>query len=295
MDFSFVIVNYNTTALTLACVQSIYTFTKKNAFEVIIVDNASCDTTIGDIATQYPELIYIENKENLGFGRANNQGVKLSRGKYVFLLNSDALLTSDAGNAFFTFMEANENRQVACCGAALIDRNGKDQISYGNFPTFAEAFSALGFLRLYHRYHHQHLSSGVFNYSDEIRPVDYVCGADLFIRSTVITVLGGFDPDFFLYFEEVDLAARMKQAGYRSVIIPDVKIIHHEGASLGGSGLNHLKMAHYAASRRKYFEKRHGRFAAMCINKIYALQAIIFSVVKLEPQYLRSARILFNA
>lgn len=295
MDFSFVIVNYNTTAHTQACVQSIYDFTERNTFEIIVVDNASTDTSIKNITNQYPQIIFIQNAENLGFGQANNKGIEIAKGKYLFLLNSDTLLTSDAGHTFFTFMEAEDNRKIACCGAALFDIAGNGQISYGNFPSISEALSSLGFLRLYKGYYCKYLSSGVINYSDKVRPVDYLCGADLFLRKSVIEKIGGFDPDFFLYFEEVDLFARLQKFGYISVIIPEVKIIHHEGASVGGSDLiNHMKMNYYASSRRKYFKKWHGSIAALVINKIYALQALIFLVLKREPEYLRSARILFR-
>ncbi|WP_431293717.1 glycosyltransferase [Pedobacter sp. P26] len=100
MDLSFIIVNYNTTVLTLACIGSVYQFTQDNKFEVILIDNASADRSILEVKTLYPDVIFLECPENVGFGRANNLGITHAGGKYVFLLNSDALLISDAASVF---------------------------------------------------------------------------------------------------------------------------------------------------------------------------------------------------
>lgn len=295
MDITFIIVNYNTFELTLECICSVYQYTKVNSFEIILVDNASTDGSVKNISARYPDLTFILNEENIGFGRANNLGIQMAKGKYVFLLNSDTLLTSDAANTFLNYMEDERHLRVACCGAALIDGDGNDQVSYGNFPSLTEAFSALGFLKLYKQYYNRYLSSGVFNYSDEIRAVDYICGADMFIRKVVLDKIGGFDPRFFLYFEEVDLSLRIKKANYLSVLLPGVKIIHYESASVGGTALNYGKARHLARSRRLYFRKNHGKLVAMVINKIYAMQALVFLIVKNNRAYLRMAVILFKA
>jgi len=295
MDLSFIIVNYNTTVLTLACIGSVYQFTQDNKFEVILIDNASADRSILEVKTLYPDVIFLECPENVGFGRANNLGITHAGGKYVFLLNSDALLISDAASVFFKFMEEDRHRQVGCCGAALIDSDGHDQISYGNFPSFREAFSALGFLKLYPNYYRTKLSSGVKNDSDKTRAVDYICGADMFLRKTVLEETGCFDTDFFLYFEEVELSRRIKKAGYLSVILPKVKIIHYESASLGGSLLNNEKAKFLAKSRHIYFRKSQGVLSAMLINKVYALQALVFLIVKKNLSYLKMAGILFRS
>jgi len=295
MDLSFIIVNYNTTALTLACIGSVYRFTKDNTFEVILIDNASADRSILEVKALYPDVIFLELSENVGFGGANNLGIAHANGKYLFLLNSDTLLTSDAASVFFKFMEEERHKQVGCCGAALVDGDGHDQISYGNFPSLKEAFSALGFLRLYPGYYRTKLSSGVKNHSEETRTVDYICGADMFLRKAVLETTGCFDPDFFLYFEEVELSLRIKKAGYLSVILPKVKIIHYESASLGTSVLNIQKAKYLARSRYLYFKKSRGMLSAMLINKVYALQALVFFIVKKKLSYLKIAGILFRA
>jgi len=294
MDISFIIVNYNTTELTTECLRSIYQFTHNNSFEIIVVDNASPDRSIDTITVVFPNVKLINNLENLGFGPANNIGVAHAKGKYVFLLNSDTQLISDAAEVFFNYMESPDHGNAACCGGALVDGKGSDQVSYGNFPSIREAIAALGPLLLFKRYFQRHLSSGVFNYSDEIRRVDYICGADLFCRAEVLKRVGQFDPAFFLYFEEVELAKRLRQAGYHSVIIPEVKIIHHEGASQDADKLKPQKIQQFAKSRRLYFQKCNRGITAVVINKIYAFQAFIFLLTKRNKAYLTTARILFN-
>jgi len=292
MDVSVIIVNFNTTQLTLNCVRSVFRYTLSNSFEVIIIDNASVDTSISSIQSQFPDVKILYNKRNLGFGRANNQGISISKGRYVFLLNSDTELLSDAIGTFWSFMEAASNKLVACCGANLVDESGKPQVSYGNFPSIAEGLSALGPLVFYRKYFARHLSAGVFNYSNEIRPVDYICGADMFIRTSVLQELGGFDEEFFLYFEEVELSRRFKKAGFSSVIIPVVSIVHHEGASQDKSIANVEKVKQFAKSRKLYFKKTSRIFTARIINKIYSLQALIFALSKWDRNYLKAALVL---
>jgi GT2 family glycosyltransferase len=290
---SIIIVNYNTTVLTRQCIESVLKFTTL-PFEIILVDNASKDRSIEQFQQFFPQLRLILNKENIGFGSANNLGISKAEGKYFFLLNSDTLLTSDAVGRFFSYMEQQSNKEVACCGGNLIKADGSDQISYGNFPSLAEAFSALGFLKFYQKYYLRRLSSGVINYSDEIRAVDYICGADMFIRRSAFSDVGGFDPEFFLYFEEVELAVRLQRLNYQLVIIPDVKIIHHESASVARSSSGIQKTIYLAQSRRLYFRKNHGMISAMLINKIYALQAVIFFCTKWRYYYLLTAKVLFK-
>lgn len=294
MDVTVIIVNYNTVALSVECIQSVYQHTHKNTFEIIVIDNASADQSLREIAQLYPNIRFIFNEQNLGFGPANNQGISIANGKYIFLLNSDTLLTSDAISAFFDYMEMPSRHKVACCGGDLIKPDGSRQISFGNFPTIVEAISALGFCLFYKRYFDRDISSGVFNYSDQIKKVDYICGADMFIRTQVLKTIGAFDEDFFLYFEDTELSFRMVEAGYDLMLIPEVKIIHFESASTDKNGFNYEKLIFYAKSRKLFFNKCYGKLSAVMVNKIYAIQAMIFFFVKWKSWYFRSAMILFR-
>lgn len=271
---SIVIVNYNTTSLTRACIQSVLTHTTSD-FEIILVDNASSDRSIETLQLEFTMVKFIFNQENIGFGRANNLGIEIAKGAYCFFLNSDALLTSDAIGRFLTYMESSKNAKVACCGGALITLDGKKQVSYGNFPSLAEVFATLGPGLFYKRFYRKHLCSGVKVYQTEPHLVDYVSGAALFIRKKVLTEIGSFDEDFFLYFEETELAFRIKKNGYLSVILPDVRIVHLEGGSHDSENLI-IKKELYNYHRLLFFQKCYGLFTTNVAKVLYRLQGVIF-------------------
>jgi GT2 family glycosyltransferase len=255
---SFIIVNYNTTALTRACVASIYQYTKGVAFEVWVVDNASPDRGITELKTIFPELRLILLPENIGFGRANNEAIKQAKGDFIFLLNSDAELQSDAASAFCAYLQAPGHEQVGVCGGHLFTRDGRATPSYGNFPSLLQRISASGLLYLYRSFYRMRLDTGVANTRDDIRQVDFISGAAMFIRKSVLDACGAFDPDFFLYFEETEMSKRFSRAGYSSMIIPAVRILHHEAGSSAGKGFQAFPFYHFERSRRLYYRKVYG-------------------------------------
>lgn len=271
---SIIIVNYNTTALTYACIGSVIKFTSI-PFEIILIDNASTDRSIERLQADFPQVSLILNKENIGFGRANNLGISMAEGKYLFLLNSDTLLRSDAILTFFNYMEMPEHQNIACCGASLITIEGAKQVSYGNFPSISEVFATLGPGIFYKNYYRKHLSSGVKVYCMEPHSVDYISGADLFIRKATLAQIGLFDEDFFLYFEETELAFRMRKKGYLSVILPNVEIVHLEGSSHRSDQILE-KNRIYAFNRILFFKKCYGSFTATIAKSLYFLQKLVY-------------------
>lgn len=260
MDVSFIIVNYNSTVFTHACIESIYRFTKELLFEVIVVDNASPDRSIGELNNSFPEVhLYLLN-ENKGFGTANNFAIEKSKGEFVFLLNPDTELLSDAATAFITFMQKPENKNVAVCGGHLVTGTEKGTPSYGNFPSLLQSISSTGIYFLYKNYYRKKLDTGVQNTQTHTREVDYVSGADMFIRKRVLEITGGFDTDFFLYFEETELSKRIRRAGFSIFLIPPVAILHHEGKSSDSSRFNAFGFYHFEKSRRLYYKKTYGNW-----------------------------------
>lgn len=296
MDVSIIIINYNTTDLVRQCITSLIEKTKQNSYEIIVIDNASADRSIEGLQSEFEQVLFIFNGHNEGFGPANNQGIAIAKGKYVMLINSDTYLLNDAIGILYNYMEAPGNEKVGCCGADLFDEEGGRQASCGNFPTLVEAISALGFHLLYREYFYRHLSSGVINYSDDIKVVDYICGADMFLRKTALQETGTFDPRFFLYFEETELSFRLSKSGYRSVLVPGAKIVHLEGGSQSVQAeFNYSKIALFAKSRRLFFKLCYGPVSAFFVNYIYALQSLLFYVSKRKSGYLKSAKILLQS
>jgi GT2 family glycosyltransferase len=262
IDVSVIIVNYNTTQLTKQCIQSVFQYRSKYVLEVILIDNASADRSIEQLAAIFPEIKFIQNNRNIGFGAANNKGIKIAKGEFVFLLNSDTLLLSDAITAFVDYMRNPTNNKVAVCGGSLLSPNLEPATAFGNFPSILCAVSLLGFKFLYPKFYQQQLALGVVNYSPEIKVVDFISGANMFIRACVLKAVGLFDESFFLYFEETELSYRIWKAGYQSVLLPEINIIHYEGSSAVQSDLNSnqkelntTQYRFYVTSRKLFYKK----------------------------------------
>lgn len=269
MDVSIIIVNYNTCDLTLQCLRSIYDKTEDVEFEVFVVDNASVDDSVECVKKEFPQVRIIESSENLGFGRANNLGAKYAEGKYLFLLNSDTILISNIILEFFKFMESHE--EYVACGGNLLDVNRKLTFSHGKFPSLLQEFSDIGFARLYLKWYRNHLALGQKASEGDVKNVDYISGADVFIRKWVFDALRGFDPQFFMYYEETDLFFRMRKEGYRACLLPQSQIIHLEGASFDKSNKINLKKSAMQFQSKVLYYRRNMPKGAVSVMKLFAL------------------------
>lgn len=273
MDVSVIIVNYNTLRTTQKCLDSVFSQTKGVTFEVILVDNNSKDGS-AEIFAKDSRIKFIESDSNLGFGKANNLGLQYAKGKYIFLLNSDTLLLNNAIKAFY---DAHENmpENVACLGCILKAADGiTENNSYGVFPSLSNTWQNI--LNLYFR-----LGIRQLQFDDGQSPdfrVDYIIGADLFIRREVIDKAGLFDPDFFMYFEESEMQLRYTRLGYESRIIRAPTIIHFECVSVGGNrkmpSLRQRLM--YFQSMFIYMRKRYGWLKYLIFRVIILLYLPIF-------------------
>lgn len=243
MNVSIIIVNYNTKQLLADCLNSIYEQTKDISFEVIVSDNGSTDGSIKMLKQDFPQVILIENNANLGFGAANNRGLTIAKGKYIFYLNSDTVLQNNAVKLFFDFFEEHgEEYNLGTIGSNLLDANGNIGPSYGYFSTNLHRLkiALVDFLRIYKAFIKSKILkkqltenaispvSQNFTKSAYIGYVDYVIGADMFLKNDG---LAKFDEDFFMYIEEVHLQYNMKKNKKNNYIINTPKIIHLEGAS----------------------------------------------------------------
>jgi len=271
MDVSFIIVNYNTKDQLYNCITSIIEKTNGILFEIIVVDNASVDGSIELLKSSFADVRIIANKDNLGFGKANNLGAKQAIGKYLFFLNSDTILINNACLSFFERLE--NNPKIASCGGNLIFEDGSENISYGNFPTLSMYFFNHGFKKIFKKYYNTHLSAGIkVNGRKEPFQVSYVCGADIFVRKNVFDEMKGFNEAFFLYFEETDLYKRMANKGYKSIIYPEIDIIHLSGQS--AQKIKQLSNDYYHISKFRYVRMHSGVvkfFFIFLIDIIYAL------------------------
>lgn len=221
---SIVIVNYNTLALTLQCIESIYAQVKSIQFEIIVVDNASFKNELKEIKKQYPKVVCVQSDENLGFGRANNMGIEHAQGDYLFLLNSDTILLNDPFLYFVEFISCRTSVNIGVLGAFLLDEAGGRTLSGGDvYSKRSMIYNA--FLRYFGSVRKDEVNWNCEHYTN----VGYVIGADMFISKKVFEKLGGFDKKIFMYFEDVELCKRSNKMGLQSFLIKGPKIIHLVG------------------------------------------------------------------
>lgn len=226
MLVSIIIVTYNTLQMTQECIESVIEKTHDVEYEIILVDNASSDGS-KECFERDNRIKYIYSEENLGFGRANNLGYQYSSGKYIFLLNSDTLLINNAVFDFVQYMKTSDD-DLGCLGCQLVNANLHPIHSSGAFPgikQFADRILSFTFWEFYKSIRKKECP--ISHDAD----VDYITGADLFMRRSVIEECGMFDPDFFMYFEETEMQYRFAKAGYKRRIIVKPQIIHLVGAS----------------------------------------------------------------
>ena len=197
MDVSIILVSYNTKDLTRDCLKSVYEKTQGVEFEIFVVDNNSHDGSAEMIEREFPEVRLIRNSENKGFGAANNIAIRQSNAKYIFCLNTDTILLNNAVKIFFDFMEQPENQNVGVCGGALYDSDNCPTNYGGQFPSILHILQKFGLRNIFKK--------KTINYEKDIINVDYITGADIFFRKSVLDLVGLFDENFFIYYEETDL------------------------------------------------------------------------------------------
>lgn len=225
IDVSIIIVNYNTLHVIVPCINSIVSMTQGINYEIIVVDNGSTDGS-AKVLTKDSRLTWIPTGENLGFGRANNVGLKEAKGDYIFFLNSDTILRNNAIKKFHDFAVQYEGR-LGALGCILENREGQAIHSYGQFPRMRNDFSKYMFTPIKKALHLYHEPTHVL--PDDYMLVEYVTGADLFVRHDVLKECGAFHPAFFMYFEESEMQYRFKRSGYDNILLRGPRIVHLEG------------------------------------------------------------------
>ncbi len=257
-DVTIIIVSYNVRQYLRQCLESIERCRHHHTLEVIVVDNASHDGTVAMLQPLFPWVEFIALSENIGFGRANNIGIERAGGRYTLILNPDTILSEDTIAAMIAYMDAHPD--VGICGCKVLNADGtfQEQCRRG-FPTPWAAFTKLFGLqalfprsRLFAQYNQSYRST------DEIAFVDAIIGAFMFCRTDLLRAIGGFDPDFFLYGEDLDLCYRMLKAGYKTAYVPTTQIIHFKGESTRRSRINDVRVFYEAMVRfaRKHYGSR---------------------------------------
>lgn len=232
MDLSVIIVNWNTKKLLADCLASIYKYNKDLNFEVIVVDNGSKDGSQAMMKKKFPQVNLILNKDNLGFAKANNQGIKAAKGEYLLLLNSDTYLIENSLQKLVKKAKSIEN--LGALGPLLVNADKSIQQSVGFLPHLPQVFYWMSFLddlplgKFLKPYHVDHDS-----FYKSQQEVDWLTGAAILIPSVVIKKVGPLDESIFMYGEDVELCARIKKSKYEIIYSPITKIVHIGRGSSG--------------------------------------------------------------
>jgi len=254
-DVSIIVVSWNTVKLLRECLVSLHASSTGVLMEIVVVDNASSDDSADMVQREFPGVRLIHNTSNAGFSRASNQGIVVSTGRYVLLLNSDTRFLLGALENLILFME--QHPEAGACGPRLIGPDGKAQaFAFGGDPTFHyllwRGLSRLLFHRSLHNWDR-----------DQVQEVDWVSGACLLVRRDIIGRIGLLDENIFMYFEDNDWCLRMREGGWKIYHNPHVSIIHIGGKSFSTSMAARLA---YYQSLDYFYSKHYGPLARFLVR-----------------------------
>ncbi|MCW4469154.1 glycosyltransferase family 2 protein [Flavobacterium sp. MFBS3-15] len=219
MELSVIIVNYNGMKYLKGCFDSLYDKLSGINFEIIVLDNMSADGSCEYIKQHYPEVRLIESSQNLGFGRGNNTAVEVAKGEYLLLINNDTIVQDHLAPAL-DFVQ--KDNTIGALGIRMLDGNGNYLISAANFP------NPFNMVRLKNMFlMGPEFRSG--NFTKAFYDVDWLGGSFLLMPKKIYDNVGGFDQDYFMYGEDVDLCKKVADAGYRRVFMPGLSYIHFVG------------------------------------------------------------------
>jgi len=270
LDLSVSIVNTNSRELLLACLESLAPVEA----EIVVLDNASEDGSAAAVRERFPHVRVIEQEHRAGFGSNHNTVIGATTGRYVYVLNEDTTANDWSFERITEYLDAHP--QVAALGPRLVYPDGRLQDSAWRFPT--PLVSTMGLATLGQLGVKQ--SKGA-----SVRPVDWVMGAALVLRREALDQVGLFDEDFFLYSEEVDLQARLRQAGWETHYFPELTVVHHE--SQFSAGIPERRINEMWRSRHRYWRKHHSRMgariAALATGSQYAARALLSPAARRDP------------
>ncbi len=261
MQLSVITVTWNSKNLITKLLESILHFTKNIKYEIIVVDNNSSDGTVDTIQKTYRSEInagtirVIANHDNRGFSKGNNQGLKISRGQYVLFMNPDMELVENSFDKITDFFEKNED--ISACTCQLNYGDNSLQKTIKRFPTLLSQILVL--LKLHHflkknKSIRKYLALD-FDYSKQ-QPVEQAMGAFIFLRRSLIEKIKGWDEDYPIFWEDVELCKRISQLGEKIIYIPFTHVIHHESKSFAQVG-SFQKQKKFNCGMLIYFRKHH--------------------------------------
>jgi len=268
VDLTVVIVSWNVCALLRQCLSSIAgslaAGSSRSAInaQIVVVDNGSTDGSVEMVLAEFPSVQLIINAENHGFPAANNQGIRVARGRHVLLLNPDTEVVGDALSALVAYADAHPD--VGMVGPQLLNADRSVQSSRRRFPTKATAFFESTWLQPYAPRRVLARYEMLDQPDDVVQEVDWLYGAAFLARREAIEQVGPMDEGYFMYSEELDWCRRFHEACWRVAYVPAAQIVHHGGKS--SEQVVTARHIHFQTSKVRYFRKYHGRLFASVLR-----------------------------
>ena len=277
MKLSIVIVNYNVKYFLEQCLYAAQKAAAKVSSEIIVVDNDSVDGSCQMVEEKFQEVQLIRNKQNLGFSKANNQAIRISKGEYILLLNPDTVVEEDSFLKIVAFMDRTPD--AGGLGVKMIDGKGRFlPESKRGLPTPEVAFWKMTGLsgifprsKRFGRYHLGYLDE------DQVHEVEVLAGAFMLLRRETLDKVGLLDEDYFMYGEDIDLSYRITLGGYKNYYFPETTIIHYKGESTKKGSVNYVRVFYNAMIifAKKHFSKGNARRYAILINLAIYFRALL--------------------
>ncbi len=277
IDLSVIIVNYNVKFYLEQCLVSVLRASEGLRVEVIVIDNCSTDGSVEYLRAHFPQVICIANKDNIGFSRANNRALQHARGEYILFLNPDTVVPEDCFIKCLDYMRTHP--QCAALGPKLIDGTGTFlPESKRGFPSLSVAFFKItGLYKIFPK------SAKINGYymgnlpEDEVNPVDVLVGCFIMMPKFFLDEYGAFDPDYFMYGEDIDLSYRVVKAGYQNIYFPETTVIHYKGESTQKGSLNYVKMFYESmiTFAEKHFSQSRTRFYTLFLRIAIVLKGAV--------------------
>jgi GT2 family glycosyltransferase len=276
-DMSIVLVCWNNKDYLEPCLDSLYDSQLRSSFDVVVVDNGSTDGSQEMLHDRFPDVQIVQNDHNVGLGKASNQGIEVTSGRYVLLLNNDTLIDGASLDAMVDFLDKHPN--TGAVGGRLLNSDGSFQAGYADFSTLSEEFliaTRLGEL----------MRPGYPSHADDdqIKEVGWMSSACLLVRRSALDNVGMLDEEYFIYGDEADIQYRLQKAGWKVYYLPQANTIHFGGRSM--NRWSRRKMVN--RGKMLFYKKNYGSVQTTALRTMLgglSLSKIaIWSAVGLRPQ-----------
>ena len=272
MKLSIIIVSYNVSAYIRQCIQSILDSSNFGKYEIIVVDNDSYDDSCSMIKKEFSNIKLIQNSINMGFSKAVNQGISISKGEYICLLNPDTLISSDTFKILLQYI--NDNKNIGAIGPKILNPNGSLQLACKrSFPSLSSIiFKIFGLSKLFFKNKYFGKYNLTYLNENNIHSIDCVSGSCMLFPRDVINKIGLLDETFFMYGEDIDFCYRLKKYGYQVIYNPHTSIIHYKGESGKNAPFDLINIFYEALF--KFYKKYEDEYPSSKFIKIAILASI---------------------